>query len=251
MAVNANAIDDFMSEIWEYMRLIFSRLEESTATAYISGWMNWDVSNALKEAGCEVKSGYYNADRQLIQDCERFFELPRDSDSYPQGRSIVVVSSAFDHFGNHRQERIDPAKAVYVLISNDGDYTGLLERLKRAGAEVFVCGYNDCSERLIRSVGQDHFMPLQRPYMVAKCYEVALKIVGTTITKSAFGNQCRVALEEDGWEGDDYEGLLEDTGFSLNRPFASALQHMNTMGILRVKPTENDPNRVTLTISGR
>ncbi len=251
IAVNTNAIGRFISEVREYMRLLFPTLEDSTATAYISGWMNWDVSNALKRAGCEGKSDYYNADRQLIQDAETAFKLPQN-----QSSSVVLIPFHTTDptrgflLAADRQE-IDPVEAVYVLISNDSDYADLLGRLKKAGAEVFVCGYTYCSERLIKTVGADHFIPWQRPYMVAKCYQVATNIAGKPITKSAFGNQCRVALEEDGWEGDEYEELLEDSGFSLNRPFASALQHMNTMGILRVKQAGNDPNRVNITIPGR
>ena len=99
---------------------------------------------------------------------------------------------------------------------------------------MFVCGYSDCSQRLVRAVGSDHFIPWQRPYIVAKCHEVASQLVGKTVTKSAFGDRCKVALEEDDFKGDDYEELLEDAGFSVNHPFASVLQHIKTFGILRV-----------------
>lgn len=224
MGLSPDDIDNLTSEIRDYVRIIFPRVEDLKATAYMSSW-NWDVREALRRKEFVIKSSSYNADRQLIQDGEVDFGL--SSNSY--------------------RKSINPPEAVYVLISNDGDYADYLGRLKNAGVEVFVCGTTNCSERLIRGVGTDRFIPWQRPYAVIKCYEVASKLIGKSITKGLFGNQCRVALEEDGFDGDEYKELLEDTGFSLNRPFASALQHMSTMGILRVKPSDDDPNRVTLT----
>lgn len=252
MALEADDIEGFCPELREYMHLIFPRAEDFVAAAYTPPIHRlgtpWDVGANLKKAGFDVKPLHFNANQELVREGEKIFNLPPD----PNNRTVVILTSWLGGlWPTAIHEGIDPAKAVYVLISNDGGYTDFVKRLQAASVEVFVCGNNDCSERLVKAVGPDRFIPWQRPYMVAKCYEMARKLTGKSITKGSFGNQCRVALEEDGFEGDDYEELLEKTGFSLNRPFASALQHMNTMGILRVKQSENDPNRVALTIPGR
>ena len=229
LGVDAEDIEEISDELEQYMNLLCGSQANNVFYAYVPLGIGgrWGVEHspqgkALQSAGFTMVSCPSDADRHIIGDGRAAF---RDS--------------------------FRPRESVYVLISDDGDYADYLKELKSAGVETFVHGTNECAKRLRAVVGSDHFIPWQRPYMVAKCYEVARKMAGKPITKGAFGNQCRVALEEDGWEGDEYEELLEDTGFSLNRPFASALQHMNTMGILWVKPTENDPNRVTLTISGR
>ena len=215
----------FSSDLWDYTRMMFRGVGMARAVAYVSQ-VSQDVDSALTRKGFEITHSFYNSDRELIGEGEAYFGLSP---------------------GNDRHS-IDPSRAVYVLISNDGGYAEYLGRLKNAGIEVFVCGTTGCSERLIKTVGHDRFIPFQRPYFMWKCYLVARRLLDKSVTKGAFGNQCRVAIEEDGWEGKSYQKLLKDAGFSLNRPFASALQHMNTMGILRVKQADDDPNRVTLTI---
>lgn len=252
MAIETDDIEHFCHELHEYMRLVFPRAEDFVAAAYTSPIhglrTSWDIGANLKKAGFDVKSLHFDADRELIREGERIFNLPPD----PNNRTVVIPTSWFGGIWPIAiHEGIDPTKAVYVLISNDGGYTDFVRRLQAASVEVFVCGNAHCSQRLVKAVGPDRFIPLQRPYMVAKCYEVARKLTGKPITKGSFGNQCKVAFQEDGFEEDDYEELLEDAGFSLNRPFASALQHMNTMGIIRMKSFKDDPNRVTLAIPGR
>ena len=234
MAFDADGINAFIPEIRDYMQLIFPRLEGFKATAYGSG-VSWAVSNALSEVEVVTRTSYFNADRQLIQDGELIFGLPQ---------STNVHLDLFPTSGN--LQKIDPRQAVYILISNDGGYVEFLEQLKKVNVETFVCGNRNRSDRLIKAVGLDHFIPWQRPYVVTKCVEVAQELPGETISKSSFGNKCRVALEEDEFDKDDYTGLLEDAGFSLNRPFASVLQHVRTMGILRAKQSTDDADRVTL-----
>ncbi len=215
----------FSSDLWDYMHFIFRGVGNVRAVAYVSE-VDQDVDSALKRKGFAITHSLYNLDRELIGAGEAYLGLSLGSD----------------------QNSRDPSQMIYVLVSNDGGYADYLGRLKNAGVEVFVCGTSDCSERLIKTVGPDHFIPFQRPYFTRKCYLVAVRLLDKPVTKGAFGNQCRVALENDGWEGRSYQKLLEDAGFSLNRPFASALQHMNTMGILRVQQSGDDPNQVTLTI---
>ncbi len=228
LGVDAEGIDEVWDELRQYIDLLCGSQANTVLYAYVPHGIGgmWGVEHspqgkALQSTGFTMVSCHSDADRHIMDD----------------GRAAF-------------QDSFRPRESVYVLISDDGDYADYLKELRSAGVETFVHGTNECAKRLRAVVGGDHFIPWQRPYMVAKCYEVARKLVGKTITKGAFGNRCRVALEEDGLEGDEYEELLEDTGFSLNRPFASVLQHMNTMGILQVKPIENDPNRVTLTVPG-
>ena len=226
LGVDAEDIKEISDELGQYMDLLFGSQADTVLYAYVPHGIGgmWGVEHlaqgkALKSPGFIMVPCPSDADRHIIDDGKAAF---RDS--------------------------FRPRESVYVLISDDGDYADYLKELKSAGVETFVHGTNECAKRLRAVVGGDHFITWQRPYMVVKCYEVARKMVGKPITKGAFGNQCRVALEEDGWQGDEYEELLEDTGFSLNRPFASVLQHMNTMGILRVKQSGDDPNRITITI---
>ena len=250
MAPNESDAKALVPELWEYSRLLFPRIEDMSGMVYGSR-IQWDLQQRFVQWKLEVRSTYYNADEQLVKEGERIFRLAQGKNGVSPTRQSISTPRAHDVLLGRTPQEIDPARAVYVLISNDGDYADFLRRLKEAGAEVFVCGYADCSMRLVRAVGSDHFIPWQRPYIVAECHEVASALGGKTITKGAFGNQCKVALEEDGFEGDDYEELLEDAGFSVNHPFASVLQHMKTFGILLVESPEGDPNRVSFSIPGR
>ena len=232
MPVKSNEIQGFVSKLKEYIKLTHQRANNLSGVAYMSS-KNGQDGPALKKAGFEVKNLKSNADRELIQDGERNFGLP-------QGKSPGSV-------GNGPGKK--KAKAVYVLIANDGDYTNYLDRLKRADVEVFVCGTANCSAKLVKAVDSDHFIPWQRPYVVAKCYEVARKLTGKLVHKSEFSNQCKAALERDGWNGEKYKKLLNDAGFSINRTFMKVLQHMSDLGVLQMKTPKNDQNQVTLTVS--
>ena len=236
--------------LWEYCRLLFPRIEGMYGIVYGSS-IQWDLQQILRQWNLEVRIIYYNADEELVREGERIFKLAQGKSSVSPARQTIHIPPVHQFLLGGNPQEIDPARAVYVLISNDGDYADFLTRLKDAGTEVFVCGYADCSQRLVRAVGSDHFIPWRRPYMVAKCHKVASSLFGKTITKGAFGNQCKVVLEEDDFEGDDYEELLEDAGFSVNHPFASVLQHMKTFGILCVESPEEDPNRVRFSSPGR
>ena len=230
LGIGAEDIGETCDGLNQYLDILFGRSSDPLLYAYapfrMGGFSRVDRSpqgQALQKAGFKVVACQSDADRKIMED----------------GKELFDPSSDFN-----------PKESVYVLVSDDGDYAEFLKGFRAAGVEVFVFGTDECSQKLVKSVGQDHFIPWQRPYMVVKCYEVALELVGSPITKSAFGDRCRQALGEDGLEGDEYEELLEDSGFSLNRPFASALQHMHTMDILNVKPTGNDPARVTITLPG-
>ena len=242
ISLEADDVEHLIPDIWKYFRLVFPNLEARHGVVYGSG-MDGGLQQTLRKWNVAVRNTVYNADGQLIREGEQIFKLGQNNiASSPLWQSIDIVP---------RQSEIDPTRAVYVLLSNDGDYADFLRRIKEAGAEVFVCGHSNCSQRLVRAVGSDHFMPWQRPFMVAACHEVATDLAGKTITRGAFGNQCKVALEEYGFDGDDYEELLENAGFSVNHPFASVLQHMKTFGVLGVESPEGDPSRVSFSTPGR
>ncbi len=85
-------------------------------------------------------------------------------------------------------------------------------------------------------------MQLNRPHVVFRALQVVRNLSGNPTSRSEFGNQLRKMLEGSGW--DEFPG---DTGFSLNRPYASALTHMDSMGMIKVQHVGNDPNRITIT----
>lgn len=229
MPIQSSAINDFVSKLEEYIQLFRPRASNRVGVAYISS-KNGQNGAVLRKAGIEAKNLKSNADLELIQDGEQNFGLPKN-----KGAGTV---------GKGQQN-----KAVYVLVANDGDYANYLNRLRNAGIEVFLCGTTQCSEKLKRVVDSDHFIPFQRPYVVTKCYQVARKLAGKLIHRGDFGNQCKAAIEGDGWKGKKYNELLREADFRLTHPFPKIQRHMSDIGILKTKTSEKDDNRITLTIS--
>ena len=74
---------------------------------------------------------------------------------------------------------------------------------------------------------------------------------GKPVHKGNFGDLCRRKLADDGLEVEDIDEIMKGTGFSLNRPYASALTHMDSMGIVKVSKDSKDPNRITITVPNR
>ena len=223
LGVEAENIEDTIEELIEYMDCVYGRSGNDALRVYVSPWgINFSQSQTLRQAEFEVVQCYSNADRKIMED----------------GESLFSSSSDFH-----------PKESAYVLISDDGDYADYLKGFRTLGVETFVVGTDECSQKLIRAVGQDHFIPLNRPYVVLKCLEVAQELNGKTIHKGNFGDLCRRKLSDDGLELDDIDGIMEDTGFSLNRPYASALLHMEFTGLVKTHKADNDPNRITITIT--
>ena len=220
--VDAEDIGETCNELNRYLNLRYGHPSTRIRYAYLPARMvaSRDVKHspqgqALQEAGFEVVKCDFDADRQIMEDGADLF------------------GSSDDH---------KPNESVYLLISDDGDYADFLKGFRSAGVETLVFGTDNCSQRLIKAVGPDHFIPFNRPHVIFKVLDVVRKLNGNPTNKSEFGNQCRKALEKAGWDE-----FPEDTGFSLNRPYASALQHMTTIGLVNVKQVGNDPNRITIT----
>ncbi len=221
LSVNDGIIKDIAKELIEYMDCAFGRSSSDVLYAYVSVMgHNSSQKQALQEADFEVIQCYFNADQKIIED----------------GKGLFDTNSNFN-----------PEESAYVLISDDGDYADFLKGFLSAGVETFVFGTNECSQKLIKAVGQDRFIPFERPYVVLKCLEVARKLKGKTINKANFGDLCRRKLADNGHGLDEIDDIMRGAGFTSNRPYASALTHMDSMGMIKVQNVGNDPNRITIT----
>ena len=228
------AVDSrYVSEEWSYMELymkmLFPKIDKSIKVAYTS---DWNSHPQLQDSGFKVNSSWHNADSQIISEGRSIFDI---SDNSGTVASIIPAILSGNYSGTilgassrtlSPGESFNPKQSVYTLISNDGDYTDFLKELRQAGVETFIWGTDECNERLIKIVGQDHFLPWERPYVTVKCMEVVRALNGRAITKGEFGNQCKKTLEET-----DYEIFPEDAGFSPKRPYASVLKHMELNGL--------------------
>ena len=222
LGIEAEDVGETCNTLNRYLNFLYGRSTNLVRYAYLPARIGglWGTENssqgqALQNAGFKVVPCNVDADRQIMSD----------------------GAGLFDSSSNYQ-----PKESAYILISDDGDYADFLKSFRSAGVEVIVFGTDECSQKLIRAVGSDHFIPFNRPHVIFKVLDVVRKLNGNPTGKSEFGNQCRKALEQSGWEE-----FPEDTGFSLNRPYASALQHMNTIGLVDVKQVGNDPNRITIT----
>ena len=235
LSLEAKYIRETADELNQYLNLLCGRPQKLGQWAYAStriGKRNWGGENspqgkALQEAKFKLMPCQVNADRQIIEDGRKIFGLPHTSQSAAANKA-------------------NPKEHAYILISNDGDYTEYLKEIRNAGAEAFVVGTDKCSEKLIKAVGQNHFIPINRPDVILECLKVIRKLKSQPIKKSEFGNLCRKSLANDGWDE-----FPDDTGFSLNRPYASALQHMVSMGIVTTTQVANDPNHIIITETQR
>ena len=233
LALEAKFIRETTDELNQYLNILCGRPQKLGQWAYAStriGKRNWGGENspqakALQEAKFKLMPCQVNADRQIIEDGRKIFGLPHTSQSAAANKA-------------------NPKEHAYILISNDGDYSEYLKAIQNAGAETFVVGTDECSKKLSNAVAQDHFIPLNRPYVILECLKVVRKLKGQPTTKSNFGNLCRNAIVDD---DDEDDGFPDDTGFSLNRPYASALQHMVSMGIVKTTQVNNNPNHIIIT----
>ena len=227
LEISDDEIQDTADELIEYMDCVYGRSSQDVLSAYVStgiggtrGFESSPQVQALKKADFDIFPCHQDADRRIIEDA----------------RDILNSTSDFN-----------PKESAYVLISDDGDYAGMLKSFRSAGFDTFVVGTDECNAKLINAVGKDHFIPLNRPFVVLKCLEVARELKGKTINKANFGDLCRRKLADNGLDLDEIDDIMENTGFSLNRPYASALQHMVSMGIVKISQVDNDPNRITIT----
>ena len=148
--LEAEIIGETADELNRYLNILCGRPQEIGKWAYVSAMVGgyWGADHsaqgkALQEAGFDLMSCQFDADRQIIEDGRDAFGLPHTSQS-----------GATD--GDN------PKEHAYVLISDDGDYAEYLKDLRNAGAETFIFGTDECSKKLIKAVGQDHFIPINR-----------------------------------------------------------------------------------------
>ena len=158
----------------------------------------------LEKFGFETTLSAFNADSQIVRDVKEYCLT-------------------------------NPAKTVFVLISDDGDFVALLRELRREGVDCYVWGSDQCSQRLIAAVEEDHFVNWDRLFVLSTCVDVIRELNGRSVSRAEFGQLCQQALDEDGI----FPG---DVGFSRNRPYRSLLRWLELQGVVSIKdaPGKND-----------
>ena len=175
LALEAEFISETAAELNQYLNLLCGRPQKTDQWAYTStrmGARHWGGENspqgkALRNAGFKLKSYHFNMDRQIIENGRKIFGLPHP-------------------FQSQATNKANPKEHAYVLISDDGDYAEYLKDIRNVGAETFVVGTDECSKKLIKAVGQDHFIPLNRPYVILECLKVVRKLKGQPTHKIQF-----------------------------------------------------------------
>ncbi len=219
----------------QYMALLFPSADESVKIAYTSSYT--PAHTGLRDSGFRVSASWRDVDAQLIEEGRRLFGM---ADGYGQVQLDASGQSYLPH-----DEWFDPKWSAYTLISDDGDYAAYLKDLQRAGVETFVWGSDECSDRLRNAVGQDHFIPWERPYIAINCMEAVRQLNGRPVTKGEFGNLCKSVLDETG------DGIFpEDADFSPRRPYASVLKHMDLNGLVKVRDLGSGSNKVSIAAIG-
>lgn len=202
---------------WYYMKAYLDLLYPKTRSSrFLYAYMNLfagqqQAAEVLKGLKFTVNQGSYNADTQLIQyslsECEK-----------------------------------NPHKTVFILVAKDRDYTEFLERLRGMGVDVYIWAPDECSQRLRQSVGVDHFIYWDAPYVVTQCIEVIKNIDGEPITRSHFGTLCKDKLKED-------EIYPDDAGFSRKNPYGSVLGWLQRQGIVCVNTIDVKSGTILITIA--
>ncbi len=209
LALSVDDIEDEWEYMKDYMALIFPATRArrvlrtygpQPAFTYLTalGSPTPTIKGTFEALGFQVFEGYFNADSQLVidslQDCS-----------------------------------VEPHNTIFILVTKDGDYAELLRNLTRMGVDAYVWSKTDeIGERLRDCVEGEHFIPWDKPYVVAECMEVVRELKGKPISKGDFGQQCRERLEED-------EVYPSDVGFSRRNPYGSLLTRLESQGVLEVK----------------
>jgi len=156
----------------------------------------------------EVHEGFYDLDSQIVQD------------------SIRDCS-------------VSPEKTVYILVSKDGDYAGLLRELRKLGVDTYIWSdESQISERLKSAIEEGNLIPINKPYVVGECV-LAVKGLGEKpIKRGNFGQYCRDRLEEKGV-------FPQDVGFSHRNPYGSLLDWLERQDIVEIR-TEKEPDLISI-----
>ena len=234
-------IIQFESHLLDYLRLMYQKAEKTFAKAYTS---DLPTHKQFINSVFDVNLFSGNVDESLIRDAETIFGVSVN----PLAANLNDTSDGFwiDPLSRW-PNAIDAEQSVYVLISNDGGYAKLLLALKEAGADVFVCGNAQCSGKLIKAVGNDRFIPVNRPYIIHTFLSVANVLFWRLpTTREEFAHYCKRAVERDGWDR-----FPPDTGFGKKHPYARARDYMDSMGFIEISKVGNDPNRIRITTPNR
>lgn len=222
LGLKAEYIGETCEELNGYLNTMYGSPSNLGQYAYIPTRLGypWGVEHSpqgkeLHKAGFKLFSCDVDADQKIIEDGKRVFGNPSN---------------------------FKPTESAYILISDDGDYAKYLNDARSLGIETFVFGTDECSQKLIKAVGQDHFIPLNRPYIVLACLNVVRNLKGRSTTKAEFGHLCRKALADDGWDE-----FPSDTGFGKKHPYARIRDYLESSGLIKVNKVGNDPNRITIT----
>ena len=197
---------------WDSMRRYLDIVHSGTHASrslrvYVSPYQR-EAQAVFEGFKFKVNEGYFDADSQLIQDaiaeCEK-----------------------------------KPLKTVFVLVSNDGNYTEFMKNLRGMGVDTYLWASDKCSEKLRKSIESGHFIYWYAPYVITTCIDVIKESGGIPITRSEFGTQCKNKLDED----EIYPG---DAGFSQNNPYGSVLRWLETQGIISMMPVDEQSGTISI-----
>ena len=188
----------------KYLDMHFPRTRSSRSLRAYPTFLQDEARKELEKFGFEMTLSALNADSQIVRDVKEYCLT-------------------------------NPVKTVFVLISDDGDFVALLRELRREGVDCYVWGSDQCSQRLIAAVEDDHFVNWDRLFVLSICVDVIRELNGRPVSRAEFGQLCQQALDEDGI----FPG---DVGFSRNRPYHSLLRWLELQGLVSIKdaPGKND-----------
>lgn len=210
--IDAYAIEEEWSYIHRYLKLRFPKACSNLCRRAYTSLHQRLAAQELERQGFEAFEGLFDADSQIISD---------------------VRIACQDQ----------PSKTVFFLVTDDGNFSELLVKLKQAGVDTYVLGTDECSERLRNAVRNGGFVPWDAPFVITKCIQAIRELQGTPIGRAEFGNQCKSRLEED-------EVYPDDVGFSRRNPYGSLLRWLEAEGIVETAKVRKKPDSVIIRLVG-
>jgi transcriptional regulator with XRE-family HTH domain len=195
LALDAGGLEEEWGYVKEYLSLLHPGTRASTELkAYTSG-IHTQAKQVLERLGFTVTGSFFNIDAQFIDDVEE------------------ALSKR-------------PSRSVLYLIADDGDYSDLIRTQRQRGVDVYVLGTDQCSEQLKKALEADHFVHMDRPYVVVKSLEALTASKEKMVSTDAFGNICKRAL-------DDAAVYPQDVGFSTKNPYGSLARWLEVRGLVK------------------
>ncbi len=212
LGIKAEYIEFEWEYILRYLKMLYpGSLAYRTYRAYITPNQR-DAKEILSKLKFEVLEGYFDADRQLIND-------------------------------SFEECKTNPQKWTFILITNDGDYTQLFKDMQSMGVDTYLWGSDNCSEGLIDVAGGGHFIHWDTPYIVITCMDVITSLNGKQITRSQFGQMCKDALGKE-------EIYPDEVGFSRKNPYGSLLRWLVSKGVVTVKEIGGKSDKISIVVQG-